>query len=194
MIGAATGSVRGFYQMRFITAVRGIMKELCRLLWHDKITQIPGSLSIPGTNLHVPDSWLGAADTANPQGPPRLGEFDDYALDVEPYSTSYQPPQQRAQVLGQMWQELMAGAPIFAASGIQLDPRRYLQLQARYRNMPELLELISSNNAPMELGGGEGASQIGKPGGNYTHTSVSGNQVDQGQQALSMMSPAEEAA
>jgi hypothetical protein len=199
MISASVGSVRGFYQLRFINAVRGIMNEMARLIWHDKITEIPGSLTIPGTAITVPDTWLGAADDTQtaPDGtpiPPRLGAFDDYDLDFEVGSTKHQPPEVRAQRIRQTFQEILAGAQIFAMSGAQPNPQRYLEILARYENMPEYLELLSSNNMPQEMGGGEGASQIGKPGGEYVHRSISGNQVDQGQQSLAMMAPAPEAA
>lgn len=187
MIGAAVGTIKGFFQARFGMAVEKIMREIARLLWHDQVTAIPGSYTIPGTDITVDDSWLGSLE---PQA--RLGNFDDFDVQIDPYSMRYQSPEQRAGRIRAVFQEIVAGAPIFAAQGQMPDAMAYLTKLAKYENMPEYMELLSSNNPPQDMGQTGGNHQAQKE---YVHRSVGGGGGgNPGQQQAAMMSPPGEAA
>jgi hypothetical protein len=186
MIGAAVGTIKGFFQARFGSAVERIMREIARLLWHDQLTAIPGSYTIPGTAITVDDSWLGSVE---PDA--RMGDFDDFGVTIDPYSMRYQSPEQRSARIRATFQEIVAGAPIFAAQGVQPDAMAYLTKLSKYENMAEYLELVTNNNAPMEMGQTGGNHQAQKE---YVHRSVSSGGGNSGQQQAAMMSAPGEAA
>lgn len=187
MIGAAVGTIKGFFQARFGSAVEKIMREIARLLWQDQYTKIPGSYTIPGTSIAVDDSWHGSVE---PEA--RLGNFDDFDVTIDPFSMRHQSPEQRAARIRATFQEIVAGAPIFAAQGVQPDAMAYLSKLSKYENMPEYLELVTGNNPPMDLGQAGGSHQAQKE---YVHRSVgSGGGGNSGQQQAAMMSAPGEAA
>ena len=202
MIGAAVGTIKGFFQARFGSAVEKIMREIARLLWQDQLTSIPGSHTIPGTRITVDDSWLGALEEdsrptkivkdsdGNEQEVP--ADFDDFDVMIDPYSMRYQSPEQRSGRIRATFQEIVAGAPIFATQGVQPDAMAYLTKLSRYENMPEYLELVTANNPPVDMGQGGGAGHQAQK--EYVHRSVSSGGGNPGQQQAQMMSAPGDAA
>jgi len=72
------------------------------------------------------------------------------------------------------------------------DAMAYLTKLAKYENMPEYMELLSSNNPPQDMGQTGGNHQAQKE---YVHRSVGGGGGgNPGQQQAAMMSPPGEAA
>ena len=103
-------------------------------------------------------------------------EFD---VDVEPYSYVERSPQSRlADLLGAL-QILMGMQQQLAAQGISLDGEAVVRTIAKYKNLPELYDILILNQEPeklMELLGPRTQSQPVdpmKPNGNYRRESVS---------------------
>ena len=75
----------------------------------------------------------------------------DLGLDVDPYSLRATTPEQIAQQLAEiMTQQLIPMAQILAAQGKTVDVGRYLEIVAQRLNLPELNEVITSQESLYE--------------------------------------------
>ena len=184
MIGAAVNDIEAHDNAQFIGFVREVMVELAGLLWRDASTHIPMMLTVPGGNVAVLDDWFPSTVEGS-----RQGEFEDYEIDIEPYSLAYKPPSQRAEELRQIWNENLQLWEVMAQSGVQPDFATYFDIQSRYRNEPELREMYKFNQPPPPVGPSEPTSR--KPTGprEYLHRSAGpqGGQSQTGDKIMQLM-------
>jgi len=105
-------------------------------------------------------------------------EFD---VDVEPYSYVERSPDSRlADVLGAL-QIIQGLGDQAAAQGISIDVESVVRTIAKYKNLPELYDVLILNQDPERLqqllgsrgAGGQASPTAGKPNGQYTRTSES---------------------
>lgn len=186
MIAASSGAAEAADNALFIGFIREIMVELAGVLWRDAETHLPMTLAIPGAGVSVMDDWF----PSSVEGA-RKGEFEDYEIDIEPYSMAYKPPSQRAEELRMLWNESMPVWQQMAESGVQPDFAAYLDIQSNYRNAPELRDMYKFNRPAPPSGPAEPSRGGLKPGGpkEYIHRSAGpqGGQGQTGDQVMQLM-------
>lgn len=189
MIGENVSRMEAFYQGRFVSFTREVVKELARLLFADSTTTIPMTRQIPGTSFTVDAPWRGAVVEGS-----RLGEFTDYDIDIEPYSMEYRSPQQRLAQIDQQVQMIMPLVPLLMQQGKMLDLNYWLKTRAKYSDMPELEWLITDIPRPPQQERQGNSHERLLPvnnGGEYIHRNVSSGGGSPEAEAMQLMSAPE---
>lgn len=169
-------------QERTIAFVAATMKSLLWYWWHDPQQVMTTSFSLPGLpNVAVPRQ-------VTPQQR-QQGRFEDLQIRVDPYSLRYQSPQQRLATLNQVMMQVISPLlPLLQQQGINVDMQAYLQLVARYADMPDLQDILTITQPPAtgQDSSGAGAGQPRMPAASqrtYTRENVS-TKTKQGQDAV----------
>ena len=157
-------------QVAFKDFAVSIFNELGRMLWDDPVTQYDMEAPIPGASITAPESWLPAGTDGA-----RLGEWNDYDFNVEPFPTRYRTPEGRAQELRQMTAELVQQIPYLMQVGA--DVPAYIEELAELSDLPRLREVFAQLLEPQVEQGSQQQQALpnqNKPNGEYTRTNVSG--------------------
>ena len=184
LIAQQVGAIKGFYAQRLNRGVAGVMREIGRLLFYDELTELPGTEKVPGTDIAFNDTWYGSAEPGS-----RLGKYDDYEINVDPYSMAFSPPEARAARLRQ----IVTGELLPAVPGAQqmFNIQKYLETLSRYENLPELADMFPAGNEVPPPPQGQGSSGGGN-GGEYIHRNVSSGGGNPEQEQVQMMQGSEQ--
>lgn len=129
-------------------AVMKFADEVCTdlgyLMWHDNYMEIRASVQVPGSDIYVDSSWTPDY---------RVGNFEDYGLDVIPYSTIFKTPQQKLNELFAVIERIAPIWPMFQASGATLDAQELVDQMADLLDRPELKRIITFAVMADQLGG-----------------------------------------
>lgn len=116
-------------------------------LWHEQYDPIRFMKQGPeGDN--VPAVWS-SLETQ--------GQYDDYEMQIEPYSLVYRSPEQRLGTIISLWERFIAPALQMGTLGRVPNMDKMLEILARYSNLPELRSILDFAD-PADLpgaGGGE---------------------------------------
>ena len=123
---------------------QAVMERWVFYYWHDPIRIDHGVREIPNTGIHVPVG--GEDEFGMPRGitpTARIENWNRFNFSVEPYSMQVRSPEERAAAVDQfMLQILIPGMEFWTGNPEILQA--YVQMKAKYENMPELLELTKS--------------------------------------------------
>jgi len=108
-------------------------------LWHDQHRPIDLEKEAPLLPMGLPAQW-----------PPRTGlegAFDDFEMQIEPFSLVYRSPEQRVETLLMLYERVIV--PGVQSGLIQQAPNteKLLEICARYLNQPELREILDFTTA-----------------------------------------------
>jgi hypothetical protein len=150
IIKASSGTLVGDMQGEVLTFAKGIMTDLAKYLYAEKMSTRMIQKLIPGLNITIGKAWT----------PERRSKpWTTFNTDIEPYSLQSRGPGERLQTLTQtVTQMIIPMLPILAQQGIQFNAEAFLRLIARYADMDELTELISAGGSPISkapIGAGE---------------------------------------
>lgn len=99
--------------------------------------------TIQGTNVTYPVSWT--------REHRRMMESMEYEVDVEPYSYRQRSPDSRlADIMGTI-QFVQGMADQAAMQGISIDVEAVIRTIAKYRNLPEVYDILRMNQDPAEM-------------------------------------------
>lgn len=186
MIAAGVENAEAAYQQKFAHFAVDCSKELARLMFDDKVTEVPMTMDIDGTDYKVDDPWRGALEEGA-----REGEYYDYDIDVDYYSSMYRSPGQRLREVDETWDRLIPLAPLAMPMGAMPDIKTYLDIRAKYTSCPEMKRLWRFDQPPPQQegpGGGHERTMPNAQGGEYVHTSVpGGGSAGSEQQAIGQM-------
>lgn len=181
MIKQAANVRIGSMQGVLLTATQGILQDIAFYLHHHPTLEYDLTLEITGTDMKLPVPWPRRDDGFGQEVDVRRGEWDQYAITIEPYSMTEVSPGQRATLLRTIWKEDILPA---IQLGVQPDVYAYMNMLAKYYDLPELREIVKMSQEamnPAERVGGKGMGpQPGKPNGNYTRNNVSQGMTQQG--------------
>jgi hypothetical protein len=156
-----------------LSATEAILEDVAFYLHHHPTQEFDLTREIPGTDIKLPIKWPRRDNGFGDEVDVRIGEYEEYAISIEPYSMQEISPGQRAQLLQAIWrQDILPAIQL----GVQPDVYKYLDKLAKYYDLPELRELvpmIQESMDPLERSTGRGAPQPGKPNGQYTRENVS---------------------
>lgn len=188
LIAQNVSRAEGYTRIMFYNFLRGVAKELARLLFESNTTEVAAQRRI-NEFLVVDDPWKGAVEEGS-----REGEFNDYDIDVDMSPMSYKPPGQKAMELQQTFAEIMQLAPITMQQGLMPDVQYYLKEKARLLNNTCLERLLVAVPPPEEQAGGSHERSLA-PGGpkEYIHRSAGGGSGSgqQGNPQMAMMAAGE---
>ncbi len=148
---------------------QGIITDLGMYLYKHPFLELPLIKEIPGTTITVPFKW-------GPES--RQDSFFEYNISIEPYSMQPESPQDLMTKLEDVAMKIILPLmPMMQAQGLTFNFEHFLQLIARFGNLPELAGLISSGGIPMDVSNGinQAAMQSFKPAQttrNYVRSNV----------------------
>ena len=162
-------------QYRVVRFAKGILCDIGHLMFYDPVLEVPGEVTVPGTDITVDQSWTPDM---------REGDYIHYNLDIEPYSMAYRSPGQRAQELMAYMQNIVI--PLmqqFQEQGGIVDLKSFNELMADLMNEPALVEILKFSGLPPEV-----RPEVGEPPPKAAHTvrenvrhNVAHGMTDQGQ-------------
>ena len=157
-------------------ATGAIIRDVAFYLHKHPQEQMELTLDIPGTKLTQPITWPMQTDEYGTEFDSREGRFDQYEIDIVPYSSKALTPGERGQQLERIYQQYVL--PI-ETSGLPPPPslERLLAKLARLYGMPEITELYdpaANYDQQQRAGMGEGMRKPTVTSRNYTRTSFSG--------------------
>lgn len=90
----------------------------------------------------------------------RSHDFYRHELIIEPYSMIYQTPSARISIIHNLLDRLAPLLPMMQEQGLQINIQQLIALYAKYQNIPELVDLITTGSTPIDLGGGKGTTEV----------------------------------
>ena len=135
LIHGAVSASEANLQNRTIDFSRGLIKDLGKMLWDDRVKIVPGQIQVEGAPQYSADT------TWRPDH--REGQFEDYDLDVDVFSMSHQSPQERAQALNQLITGIyIPMGQMLAQQGGTINLQKLTEIYAELMNLPRLREVI----------------------------------------------------
>jgi hypothetical protein len=123
--------------------VLSAFKSLCWFWWNHPESEMRSVFRLPGPlDLAVPQKVTAAQRHMVP--------FDQLEIDVDPYSMVPDTPQSRIAALDETIMQLAPMLPVMAQQGIMLNFSEWLKLKAKYRNMPDLQQILSYGATPTQ--------------------------------------------
>lgn len=172
LIRSATTASGAESQRRFDRCMESVAYKLAHLILNDATMKLHNRVRVPHSEMYVDYSW-GPDITRNP-------DADDYNITIIPFGRDIRNPQQRLAQINEAIQQILMAAQI-VSQGVSLELDKLIEIQAKYRDLPELRELYLGL-----LPGHQQAKQqsvnmaANKPNGQYTRTNVS-ERSDQGE-------------
>jgi hypothetical protein len=105
---------------------RSVMSDLAQYLWEDPYIELPLVKRV-GADIEIPFTWT-------PEQ--REGDFQQYNIDIEPYSMRATTPEERLSKLNQILTQIVI------PMGMQVDQQQFARTMANYTNLPELEEIL----------------------------------------------------
>lgn len=164
-----------------VDATVDVVRELIYRIWSDPVNEYRASRPVSGTEIELEAMLIPGQ---------RVGHFNDFSVQIEPFSMTYKAPQERANdMISLLTQIVIPILPYLAQQGIQLNSQNMLQYLGKYMSLPELETIFEFTGPPLPgLGTDEGSKQPATGTRTYERVSRSGATA-QGAQAkiLSMM-------
>lgn len=175
-------------QAKVIAFASDVISDLARYLYEDPFSEL---------SLEKPiESYGNIPFTYGPDR--RVDNFFDFHFEIQPYSLQAKGPQERLSALMTIATTLLIPlSPQLAEMGLPFNWKRFLELIAKYGDLPEIAELVSSET-PMQSemaeapnrGGGSRPLQSPVTQRNYTRRNVStgGTQQSRDMQMMAALS------
>ncbi len=133
-------------QDRTVGFVEGAVRAILWFWWHDPFTVMRTNhtlQALPGISI--------ARDITPAMR--RAGNFEDLDFKVDAYSMQHSTPQTRMAALSQMMQQIiMPMMPLLQQQGTGVNLNAFLKQAASYLDMPELLEIVTIQEPPEQVG------------------------------------------
>lgn len=167
LIHAAVSRKEAKMQQRVHSFTASVMSKLGHMMWADDFLEVPGQTeAVPGSGIMVESSWT-------PEK--REGDFWQYNFDIEPGSTNYESTSDKVGKIERAMDRIGQMYPIIQAAGGDIDVQALTRLYAEYLSIPELENIITFMNDPMQQQGGGSTEGQGMPQNttrNYVRTNV----------------------
>jgi len=90
-------------------------------------------------------------------------DWGDMSVEIAPYSLRHRGPDMQLQFLGQVINQMAPFAQMLMQQGYQFNVAKWLEIQAKYGDAPEIEELWQVGEVPEALKGEASTSDIGSP-------------------------------
>lgn len=157
-------------QEQTVKFTASVGKSLCWYWWNHPQLRMETEYSVPG----VPD--ISTVRVLTPDAR-RKTSYASMGVKIDPYSLVYATPQQKAGAVNQVVTQVLTPLmPLLAPQGVGFDAHAYIDLLARYMDLPELADVVVFQEPAPTTGGAHDAGP-GKPASTnrtYTRENVSG--------------------
>lgn len=147
-----------------------VARKLCHLALNDPTLAMAAFEPVRGTTLRVDKSWLPETEL------PRSKNADDFLITIIPDSMGYRDPETRVTQLNEAIGQIAQMGQL-AMSGIPIELDKVVEIQAKYRDLPELREiylgLLPEYGQQKQMASSAAMHDPSKPNGDYTRTNVS---------------------
>jgi hypothetical protein len=142
LLASQAGQQVGEMRLRVLRFVEAIVRDLADRWWRHPSEEYRGRFRLGDNEFEIP-----------PGIPPEVRQSIDFPtnfrIQVHPYSMRYQGPEERTTFLIQLVSQVILPAmPIIEAQGGQLKLDKFLAMLGRYKNLPEIEELIEFGAPP----------------------------------------------
>lgn len=168
LIRQATNARGAEKRRRMDKCMVDVARKLQHLILNDQTIAMPLTGKIPGTDLPLDLSWF------PPSIMPRNPDAEDYLTTLVPYSLERRDPAVRLEQLNEATNQIIQVVTA-VQNGAQIDVKAFIQLQADYRDLPELMSIWSTmipEYAAQKQAGSDRAQQR-KDVGHYVRENVS---------------------
>ena len=118
------------------TGTHDILRDIAWYMWDDPLSDIPITKRLAGDSFEMLDRY-----TQDNKG----GDFFDYVIDIVPYSMQFRSPGERLEHVKAFLRDVAVPlAPQMGQQGIGLDFRALVDLFAKYGNLTELKDILTS--------------------------------------------------
>lgn len=93
----------------------------------------------------------------------RNHDWEDLSLEIAPYSLRTRSPDMQLQFLGQVIQQMQPFAQLLMQQGHQFNVEKWLEIQAKYGDAPEIQELWQVGEIPDAMKGDAASPEVGAP-------------------------------
>ena len=158
LLAEATSAQTAEWQDRVGTFVKRVIRGLGYWLWTDPISETRLTKRFPGTDVEIETLWTPDQ---------RQGEYENYEVDIEPYSMRDQSPVEKLRGLTEFIQNFaLPMAPMMQASGVGLNIEAMFKTFAKLGRLPELLDMLTFQAAAEQqpMGGPQGPPSMPEPG------------------------------
>lgn len=136
LIRQATSVRAADRRQRFQRMLANIATKLGHFFLNSPDLFIPARELMPNTRFTVDMSWLPESHLARPKN------IDEFQISVVPYSSEYRDPAVRLAQLNEATQQIFQAMQL-ATQGVPLDLEAFIELQADYRDLPEVRKIYS---------------------------------------------------
>ena len=152
---------------RVYAKTKSVFEKRCWYYWHDPVRTYQDVRTLPNTKDYVKISLT-------PED--RAGHWEMFNFDIVPYSMQHRSPEERIAELDGLMMQMAPMLELMMQSGLMFDFEAYLQLRAKYRRMPEILDVIKPMEQPREQQQpiGERTKQAPVTQRNYVRENISG--------------------
>ena len=128
MINENASSLIRFLQLSLLKSARKVLKKHLWWIWTEDIRGYDGEAQLPGIDVSVPWSFT-------PEE--REGDFLDYNFQIEPYSMQGRTPDEKAQIIMQVWGNIVQpSAEMLMQQGQMPNAAGTLQYLCKQYNIP----------------------------------------------------------
>lgn len=117
-----------------------VIEDIVYHIWHDPVRVY--------TAVRQVTSEIAVEDVIEPGNRP--GDWSDFDVKVEPYTAAYRPPTARIDEMKSLLIELVFPMlPVLQQQGITVNMQRFFEYVAKYRDLPELSQILETSGTPM---------------------------------------------
>lgn len=124
------------------SATEKVMKALAKSNWYDPIRNVKINRKVPGTTLEVPVRHAPEL---------REGDFIDFNFQLYPFSMTNRTPEAKLQTITNYIERvIMPFVEQMREQGLTVDLLQLTRIFSKFSNTPELNELLTTANGPIE--------------------------------------------
>ena len=136
MIAENSSSLIHYMSIRFVEFAQECMNSLGWFWWYNPHDTMESEYHVPGMEAYQVTQQLTPSD--------RLGKnLDDMDIVIDPHSLIHQTPQMKLNIINNvMEKQVIPLLPMFSQPGISEVLDKWIRIQAKLANVPELLEIV----------------------------------------------------
>jgi len=143
LLGQSASKRLEIMRQRFWTFAEGVGKAIANELWYDPLIDLPLVKRTKNIGIEIPVRFNEDA---------KEGDFLDYNIAIDPYSTTHMSPPERMNMLMTMLsQVIFPSLPFLQQQGGQLHMPELLDILSRYSDMPEIEKLVQFQDPEADL-------------------------------------------
>ncbi len=136
LIREATSARGADKKRRMVAMMVNVFEKLAHLVLNNQDISLPAREEVKNTGIFIDQSW------SPPHTLPREGGVDDFQITIVPDTLEYRDPSDRLAQLNEASSHIFQAMQI-AQQGAPLDVGAYVEIQADYRNLPEVRRLYN---------------------------------------------------